>query len=139
MRRYRNALLKPSHAANALRLQLLSGGPCWSHDELAEALGGVSGVEEVQVRGRKSELAADKGRGGTGAGRRGQSVLSFVAGTPCRRLKHIQVPHFSYQKHKHACAQYLNMRPCPPPSLHSLLLLLLPAGVCCLLPVQLPP
>jgi hypothetical protein len=49
MRRYSNALLKPSHAANALRLQLLSGGPAWSHDELAAALAGVKGVEEVKV------------------------------------------------------------------------------------------
>jgi hypothetical protein len=49
MRRYRNALLKPYHAANALRLQLLSGGPAWSHDELAEALEAVTGIEEVQV------------------------------------------------------------------------------------------
>lgn len=48
-RRYRNALLKPSQAATALRLQLLSGGPAWSHDELAAALEGVKGVEEVQV------------------------------------------------------------------------------------------
>jgi hypothetical protein len=51
MRRYKNAMLKPSHAANALRLQLLSGGPSWSYDQLAEALAGVKGVEEVQVRG----------------------------------------------------------------------------------------
>jgi hypothetical protein len=49
MRRYHNALLKPSHAANALRLQLLSGGPAWSHDELAAALADVKGVEEVKV------------------------------------------------------------------------------------------
>lgn len=49
MRRYKNALLKPYHAANALRLQLLSGGPAWSHDELAEALEAVTGLEEVQV------------------------------------------------------------------------------------------
>jgi secreted Zn-dependent insulinase-like peptidase len=49
MRRYKNAMLKPSHAANALRLQLLSGGPSWSYDQLAEALVGVKGVEEVQA------------------------------------------------------------------------------------------
>jgi secreted Zn-dependent insulinase-like peptidase len=49
MRRYKNALLKPYHAANALRLQLLSGGPAWSHDDLAEALEAVTGLEEVQV------------------------------------------------------------------------------------------
>jgi len=51
MRGYRNALLKPAHAANSLRLQLLSGGPSWSHDELAEALAGVTGVQEAQVSG----------------------------------------------------------------------------------------
>lgn len=64
MRGYRNALLKPAHAANSLRLQLLSGGPSWSHDELAEALGGVTGVEEVQVspRGQKKPIGHGCGR-----------------------------------------------------------------------------
>lgn len=49
LRRYQNALLSPSKAAGALRLQFLSGGPHWTHDQLAAALQDIQQVEAVQV------------------------------------------------------------------------------------------
>ena len=49
LRRYQNALLSPSKAAGAFRLQFLSGGPHWTHDQLAAALQDIQEAEPVQV------------------------------------------------------------------------------------------